>query len=106
MIPKKTAEVHYLDNKISSLLKYQGKTNELFTKMMINVGLLSSDYSYSNTINLLDPVAGKGTTLFEAAVYGFNAFGIEIEKNAVQDSKIFFKKLFLFNAFSTPKKGK
>ncbi len=84
--------VDYLDTKISSLLKYQGKTNELFTKMMINVALLSSDFSYEDNISLLDPVAGRGTTLFESAVYGFNSFGIEIEPKSVQESILFFKK--------------
>lgn len=81
-----------IDQKISSLLKYSGKTNELFTKMMINVALLSSNFSYSDRILLLDPVAGKGTTLFESAVYGFDAMGIEIDKKAAQESGAFFKK--------------
>jgi len=82
----------YLDNKISTLLKYQGKTNELFTRMMINVALLSSDFNYSSQIDLLDPVAGKGTTLFEASVYGFNAYGIEIESKSVHETCVYFKK--------------
>lgn len=82
----------YLDNKISSLLKYQGKTNELFTKMMINVGVLASDFNYDTKIKMLDPVAGKGTTLFEGAVYGFDVFGIEIEAKSAQETSLFFKK--------------
>lgn len=91
---KPLAKVPYefWDGKINTVLKYQGKTNELFTKMMINVGMLSSDFFYNDTINLLDPVAGKGTTLFEASIYGFNAFGIEIEPHPVHDAGIFFKK--------------
>ena len=88
-IGKKAYE--YIDPKISSLLKYQGKTNELFTKMMVNVGLLSSDFSYKQNVSLLDPVAGRGTTLFEAAVYGFNATGIDIDPKSTHDTGIFFK---------------
>jgi len=82
----------HLDSKIGSLLKYPGKTNELFTKMMINVALLASDFSYSDRIKLLDPIAGKGTTLFEAAVYGFNSFGIEIGDKSVHEASVYFKK--------------
>ncbi len=82
----------YLDQKISSILKYQGKTNELFTKMMLNVALLSSDFNYHENLTMLDPVAGKGTTLFEALVYGFNAYGIEKENKSVHELKVFFKK--------------
>ncbi|MCU4174693.1 TRM11 family SAM-dependent methyltransferase [Carboxylicivirga sp. N1Y90] len=82
----------YVDAKISSLLKYPGKTNELFTKMMVNVALLSSNFNYDTNIQLLDPVAGRGTTLFEASVYGFNATGIEIESKSVHEATVFFKK--------------
>lgn len=81
-----------VDPMISHLLKYSGKTNELFTKMMINVALLSSGYQYDQDIQLLDPVAGKGTTLFEGAVYGFDVAGIEVNQNAVHEGCVFFKK--------------
>lgn len=92
LVPIAQHEHQYLDNKISSLLKYPGKTNELFTKMMINVALLASDFNYSDSIKMLDPVAGKGTTLFEAGVYGFDAYGIELEPKSVHETLIFFKK--------------
>lgn len=92
MKPIRKIDYEFVDQKISSLLKYQGKTNELFTKMMVNVGLLASDCCYEDEISLLDPVAGKGTTLFEALVYGFNAYGIELETGAVHEASVFFKK--------------
>jgi len=91
LLPVQMAAYEYVDSKISSLQKYAGKTNELFTKMMINVALLSSDFSYEDKIQLLDPVAGRGTTLYEASIYGFNAFGVEIEAKPVHDCQIFFK---------------
>jgi len=92
LIPLQKDELQFIDNKISSILKYQGKTNELFTRMMVNVALLSSNFDYEDNISLLDPVAGKGTTLFEASVYGFNAYGIELEAKSVHETTIFFKK--------------
>ena len=90
--PIRKNEYEFVDQKISSLLKYHGKTNELFTKMMVNVGLLASDFNHNETITLLDPVAGKGTTLYEALVYGFDAYGIEMETGAVHEAATFFKK--------------
>lgn len=90
--PIKKELYNYLDSKVSSLLKYPGKTNELFTKMMLNVALLSSDFGYNHCIKLLDPVAGRGTTLFEGAVYGFDGYGIELNKKSVHDGVVFFKK--------------
>lgn len=92
LLPIKTSNYYYIDDKISSLLKYPGKTNELFTKMMINVALLSSDFNYGNNIKLLDPIAGKGTTLYESTIYGFDSYGIELEEKSVHESNIFFKK--------------
>lgn len=92
LIPARKTDYKYLDEKIGTLFKYQGKTNELFTKMMINVGLLSSEFDYTDHISLLDPVAGKGTTLFEGAIYGFNVFGIEIEAKFVHETSVYFKK--------------
>lgn len=81
-----------VDPKISSLLKYPGKTNELFTKMMVNIALLSSKFSYDDNIQLLDPVAGRGTTLFEGSIYGFDCFGIELESKSTNEANLFFKK--------------
>ena len=92
LVPFPMESYEYLDGKISTIQKYAGKTNELFTKMMVNVALLASDFSYDDNITLLDPVAGRGTTLNEATVYGFNALGIEIEHKSVHENQIFFKK--------------
>ncbi len=92
LLPIRKTAYEYVDNKISSLLKYQGKTNELFTKMMVNVALLSSDFSGQENLQLLDPVAGKGTTLFEALVYGMHAYGIELAEKSVHETAVFFKK--------------
>lgn len=90
--PVAKKQYEYLDNKISSILKYPGKTNELFTRMMIQVAIHSSEFSFDDPITLLDPVAGRGTTLFEGAVHGFRSYGIEIEPRSVHDAKIFFRK--------------
>ncbi|WP_439182071.1 TRM11 family SAM-dependent methyltransferase [Carboxylicivirga taeanensis] len=92
LLPIPFAKYEYLDSKISTLQKYPGKTNELFTKMMVNVALLASDFTYDDAISLLDPISGRGTTLNEAAVYGFNAFGVEIEHKSVHENQVFFKK--------------
>lgn len=92
LVPIARYNYEYINDKISSLLKYPGKTNELFTKMMVNVALLSSDFSYDHQIKLLDPVAGKGTTLYEGSIYGFDCTGIEIEPKSVHDASVFFKK--------------
>ena len=91
MRPVMAADFHLLDPGISSLLKYTGKTNELFTRTMINVGVYSADIPEGERVRLLDPIAGKGTTLFEAASCGYDSWGVEIGENVVLEAFHFFK---------------
>ena len=67
--------------------KYQGKTNELVTQLALNVGLrsLSSQVSSgAKRLSLLDPMAGRGTSLMWALRYGFDARGVEIDEKATE----------------------
>lgn len=74
-----------LDKFPSDLLtiqKYAGKTNEHFTKMLLNLTVLSSrspDDMISKKLSVLDPMCGRGTTLNQALRYGYDATGIEID---------------------------
>ncbi|MEM7678593.1 MAG: hypothetical protein AAF449_21630, partial [Myxococcota bacterium] len=57
--------------------KYPGKTNELVTQMAINLAVAAAKFSGVERPRLLDPMAGRGTTLLWAHRYGFDAFGVE-----------------------------
>jgi DNA modification methylase len=87
--PVEKKQEEYFEDDILTILKYSGKTNETFTKLMVNLGWLASDFYYDNNINLFDPMCGKGTTLFQGLVYGFNVFGVEIDKKSVQQCTSF-----------------
>ncbi len=82
---------------LNSILKYSGKTNELFTRLLINTAIWSSDFDPRDKLDILDPVAGKGTTLFEGLLSGHNVYGIEIHANSAHDCAVFLKK-FLENS--------
>jgi hypothetical protein len=73
--------------------RYKGKTNEIFTRVLLNVALFAGKYSedYSEQLRILDPLAGGGTTLFFALAYGYDAFGIELEKHDVETTAVFVK---------------
>ena len=92
LIPVRKEPSHYFNYDLSTILKYTGKTNELFTRLMINVAILSSNFYNIKDINLLDPVAGKGTTLFESLIAGYNSYGIEINSKVVHEAAVYFKK--------------
>ncbi len=92
LLPVRKARTGVMNDDVATILKYTGKTNELFTRMMINVGVLSGSYAREPHICLLDPVAGKGTTLFETALSGWDAYGVEIGEKPVHEACVFFKK--------------
>jgi hypothetical protein len=72
-----------LDDDVLTILKYQGKTNELFTKLLLNVTAASSSSSsrmLTDRLRVLDPMCGRGTTLNQALMYGWNALGIDLDE--------------------------
>ena len=81
---------YFIKPEISSILKYQGKTNELFTRLMLNLAIHSC--KQTGQLNILDPMAGKGTTLYEALIKGHNAYGIEIDQKLAYESYTYVKK--------------
>lgn len=81
----------YLPDSLNTILKYPGKTNEQFTRLMVNLALCASD-GLRETPTLLDPMCGQGTTLFEAAIRGWNAVGLEVQEQPVHKGATYFVK--------------
>jgi hypothetical protein len=70
------------DDDLITIQKYQGKTNEQFTKLLLNVTLLASAFApdmLDRKFTVLDPLCGRGTTLNQALMYGFDAAGIDLD---------------------------
>lgn len=70
---------------LSIRLKYSGKTNEQITRMMMMMAYHLSDFVGDKVINVFDPLCGRGTTLFEAMISGFNAYGVERDQVAFKE---------------------
>jgi hypothetical protein len=65
-----------------TIQKYSGKTNEYFTKLLLNVTAMATDSPMdlvTGRPRLLDPMCGRGTTLNQAVMYGLDAAGIDID---------------------------
>lgn len=92
LLPVPLADYAYIGSAIGTILKYTGKTNELFTRMMINAALFASGDCLCAGKRLLDPVAGKGTTLFEGLVYGMDVYGVEVGERAVSEACRYLQK--------------
>lgn len=72
--------------------KYKGKTNERFTELLINMALYSSAYATEKAVRLLDPMCGRGTTLFLALNRGMLPTGADADRGEVQECARFFQR--------------
>jgi hypothetical protein len=81
--PIEIKRLDLFDDDLVTIPKYPGKTNEQFTRMLINVTLGSLRRAASGPTSILDPMCGRGTTLSTAMTFGCNAFGVEVEAKAV-----------------------
>ena len=72
-----------LDDDLLTILKYQGKTNEVFTKLLLNLTAASSASGprmLTDRLRVLDPLCGRGTTLNQALMYGWHACGLDVDE--------------------------
>ncbi len=72
--------------------KYRGKTNERLTQLLLNVGLSALGVDSGEGLKLLDPMCGRGTSLFWALRYGLVARGIEQDPRALEEVRRQLKK--------------
>ncbi len=70
------------DDDLVTIPKYPGKTNEQFTKLLLNVTVLASASAgdmLTRRLRILDPLCGRGTTLNQALTYGYDAAGVDLD---------------------------
>jgi SAM-dependent methyltransferase len=93
LLPVELRPVAYLDDDVVTIPRYKGKTNEQFTKLLLNVTLAGSAHAADwpgRRLRVLDPVCGRGTTLAHGLVYGFDVDGVEIDRPAYDAFRSFF----------------
>lgn len=88
LTPLESLHPNYIGEDLPALLKYKGKTNEMFTDTMITMALASSSFMPMHDKDLIvcDPMAGRGTTLMLALRRGYHGVGIEIGKADVKEA--------------------
>ncbi|MCU1343804.1 MAG: modification methylase, partial [Acidimicrobiia bacterium] len=69
-----------------TIQRYSGKTNEQFTHLLVNVATAVSTAAQERRqqhlpVRLIDPVAGRGTTLNRGLVYGFDVAGLDSDSS-------------------------
>ncbi|NNG20871.1 site-specific DNA-methyltransferase [Naumannella sp. ID2617S] len=84
-------EVDELDDDFVTIPKYQGKTNEQFTRLLLNVTLSQVTASPERPWTVLDPLCGRGTTASVAWSAGLDAAGVEADTKSVEAMAAFWK---------------
>jgi SAM-dependent methyltransferase len=101
--PVELSRLDRFDDDLLTILKYPGKTNEQFTKLLLNVTLASSAFAGElsspaapgpggRRLSVLDPLCGRGTTLNQALMYGFDAYGADIDARDVEAYAVFIQR--------------
>ncbi|MFT3887896.1 MAG: site-specific DNA-methyltransferase [Arachnia sp.] len=80
-----------LDDDLVTIPKYQGKTNEQFTQLLLNVTLSAVTREPTGPRQVLDPLAGRGTTLSTALMLGHDAYGVEGDEKAFEQMAAYYK---------------
>ncbi|MFD9945838.1 TRM11 family SAM-dependent methyltransferase [Nonomuraea sp. NPDC059023] len=81
-----------LSSDLITIQKYAGKTNEHFTKLLLNVTVLASDFALDGHLSVFDPMCGRGTTLNQALMYGYDAYGMDLDTKDFEAYSGFLKK--------------
>ena len=82
------------DDDLITIQKYPGKTNEQLTKLLLNVTLMASAFAgdvLDRKLAVLDPLCGRGTTLNQALMYGYDAAGVDIDQKDYEAYTTFIK---------------
>ena len=99
LLPIAGREEAYVGSDLPGILKYKGKTNELFLQLLVNAALYSGGFAHrgQDRLELLDPMCGRGTTLFVGANRGWNTTGSDVDKNDLGEAEKFLKRYFEFH---------
>ncbi len=91
--PLETTFVPFLPLEMAEIRRYKGKTNEVLTRVLLNIAVFAGAFTqrYNEQLRILDPLAGGGTTLFLALSVGYDAFGIEHQKQDVDTTAVFLR---------------
>lgn len=90
---------NYVGEDLPALLKYKGKTNEMFTDTMLTMALAASAFMpvHDSQLVVCDSMAGRGTTLMLALRRGYHGVGIEIGKADVKEAADYMTRYLEFH---------
>ena len=92
--PRAMRRLDRWDDDLVTIQRYSGKTNEQLTRLLLNVTVAAAAgaaaFTGERRPRVLDPLCGRGTTINIAALCGFDAAGIDVDKRDVDAYVQFF----------------
>ena len=88
--PTPASPLDRYDDDLVTTQRYVGKTNETFTRLLVNVASAASG-RFGTHLRILDPLCGRGTTLHHALLVGGDALGIDLDAKATQAYATYLK---------------
>lgn len=96
--PLDMASSDYLPKDLAEVLKYKGKTSAAFTHMMINLARTACGaFDAQAPITVLDPLCGRGTTLFVALQQGMNSVGMDMDRRDLKEAADYLSRYLQFH---------
>lgn len=88
LTPLEPSHPSYVGEDFPVLLKYKGKTNEMFTDALLTMALCVSDFMPIHDAQLVvfDPMCGRATTLLLALRRGYHGIGIDISRADISEA--------------------
>lgn len=88
LTPVRRTHPAYVGEDLPALLKYKGKTNEMFTDAMLTMALCASDFMPIHDAQLVvcDPMCGRATTLLLALRRGYHGVGIDVSRAEIAEA--------------------
>lgn len=101
LLPRHTERDLYFPKDMASIQKYSGKTNEAFTLLLILVSVFSGRFAkdFDTPLILLDPMCGRGTTLYQGLMLGYHMAGIDQDKMAINEMGQFVKRYLKYHLY-------
>ena len=99
LMPLTGREEAYVGSDLAGILKYKGKTNELFLQLLVNAALYAGGFARrgGERLELMDPMCGRGTTLFVGANRGWNTTGTDVDRNDLSEAGKFLRRYFEYH---------
>lgn len=95
----------YFPAELPELPKYKGKTNAVFTRMLINLARCAASPDMEGPLTVFDPMCGRGTTLFVGLQCGLHVIGADVDRRDLSEGVDYLQRYLQYHRLKYEKKA-